>query len=137
MVESEAGAFQAAGIQVGAEIGEAEERLLSEALAPFGVARRNRSLEMARLYAVLHCFENELRSLIRETLEEGEGPDWLQKLPQKVRDGAEGRQQAALKDSWLEGEKSDLWASLTSDISRRSSSRSGPVSRTSFPLSTG
>ena len=108
MVESEAGAFQAAGIQVGAEIGEAEERLLSEALAPFGVARRNRSLEMARLYAVLHCFENELRSLIRETLEEGEGPDWLQKLPQKVRDGAEGRQQAALKDSWLEGEKSDL-----------------------------
>jgi hypothetical protein len=32
MVESEAARFQAAGIQVGAEIGQAEERLLSEAL---------------------------------------------------------------------------------------------------------
>jgi hypothetical protein len=75
MVESEAARFQEAGIQVGDDIGQAEERLLSEAIAPFGVARRNRALEMARLYAVLHCFENEIRTLIRETLEEKEGTD--------------------------------------------------------------
>ena len=55
MFESEAAAFQAAGIQVGADSAQAEERLLSEALAPFGVFRRNQALEMARLYAVLHC----------------------------------------------------------------------------------
>ena len=108
MVEADATAFQAAGIQVGADIGQAEERLLSEALSPFSVTLRNRSLEMARLYAVLHCFENELRSLIRETLEEAEGADWATKLPQNVRTGAESRQQAALQDSWLEGEKSDV-----------------------------
>ncbi len=41
MFESEAGQFQAAGIQVGADQGQAEERLLSEALTPFGVSRRN------------------------------------------------------------------------------------------------
>ena len=70
MFKSEAAGFQAAGIQVGADTGQAEERLLSEALSPFGVSRRNQALEMARLYAVLHCFENEVRSLIRETLEE-------------------------------------------------------------------
>lgn len=108
MFESEAASFQSAGIQVGADVGEAEERLLSEALSPFGVARRNQALEMARLYAVLHCFENEVRSLIRETLQEKEGLDWLNKLPMKVKQFADSRQKAALAESWLEGEKSDM-----------------------------
>lgn len=108
MFESEASRFQSAGIQVGADQGQAEEKLLSDAIAPFGVGRRNSALEMARLYAVLHCFENEVRSLIQETLEEEEGADWQAKLPSKVRAYAESRQQAAIKDSWLEGEKSSL-----------------------------
>jgi hypothetical protein len=107
MFESEAASFQSAGIQVGADAGQAEERLLSEALSPFGVIRRNQALEMARLYAVLHCFENEVRALIRETLQEKEGADWLDKLPQKVKQFADSRQKAAVADSWLEGEKSD------------------------------
>lgn len=108
MFESEAASFQAAGIQVGADVGQAEERLLSEALSPFGVARRNQALEMARLYAVLHCFENEVRSLIRETLLEKDGDNWTDKLPIKVKQFAENRQRTALADSWLEGEKSDV-----------------------------
>jgi hypothetical protein len=108
MFESEAGQFQGAGIQVGADQGQAEERLLSEALSPFGVVRRNNALEMARLFAVLHCFENEVRALIRETLEEKEGPDWADNLPVKVKQLAESRQKAAFADSWLEGEKSDI-----------------------------
>jgi hypothetical protein len=108
MFESEAVQFQAAGIQVGAEAGQAEERLLSEALSPFGVQRRNNALSMARLYAVLYCFENEVRTLIRETLEEKDKADWASKLPSKVREFAESRQKDALSDSWLEGEKTDL-----------------------------
>lgn len=108
LFESEAAAFQSAGIQVGADATQAEERLLSEALAVFGVARRNAALEMSRLYAVLHCFENEVRSLIRERLEEREGPSWQDSLPPKIKTLAESRQKAALSDSWLEGEKSDL-----------------------------
>jgi hypothetical protein len=108
MFESEAGDFQAAGIQVGADTGQAEERLLSEAISPFGVMRRNSALEMGRLYAVLHCFENEIRALIRQTLEENEGPDWKNNLPPKVKKNAELRQTTALKDSWLEGDKSDI-----------------------------
>lgn len=108
MFESEAANFQAAGIQVGADASEAEEHLLAEALSPFGVSRRNNALEMARLYAVLYCFENEVRDYIRETLREKEGEDWLDKLPQKVKEHAEGRMATALKDSWLEGEKTDL-----------------------------
>ena len=108
MFESEAAQFQAAGIQVGADTSHAEERLLSASISPFGVARRNQALEMARLYALLHCFENEIRTLIRETLQEQEGTDWQDKLPSSVKKTAESRQKAAFADSWLEGEKSDI-----------------------------
>jgi len=108
MFEAEASGFQSAGTQVGADTSQAEERLLSEALSPFNVSSRNNALEMARLYAVLHCFENEIRVLIRETLQEKLGVDWAEKLPAKVKDFATSRQKTAFGDSWLEGEKSDL-----------------------------
>ena len=108
LFEAEASRFQNAGIQVGADIRQTENRLLSEALAPFGVQRRNSALEMARLYATLFCFENEVRDFIRETLLEKEGADWLDKLPQRVKEHAENRKDQALKESWLEGEKTDL-----------------------------
>lgn len=108
MFESEATKFQHAGIQIGADLSYAEEQLLAESLAPFSIARRNQALEMARLYAVLHCFENEIREYIRETLNEKDSIDWWSKLPIKMKNHAENRQETALKDSWLEGEKSDL-----------------------------
>jgi hypothetical protein len=108
MFESEATSFQTAGIQIGASSTQAEEQLLSEALSPFNIVRRNNALAMARLYAVLHCFENEIREYIRETLTEIDGVDWWSKLPPKMKSHAEARQETALKDSWLEGEKSDL-----------------------------
>lgn len=110
MFESEVSQFQKAGIQVGAEADQAEEQLLHEVLAPFGVRRRNQALEMARLYAVLHCFENEVRALIRDTLEENDGPEWQGKLPEKIKKLAESRQKAAFEDTWLEGEKADVLA---------------------------
>jgi hypothetical protein len=108
MFEAEAESFRRAGIQIGADSTKVEESLMKEALAPFGVARRNKALEMARLFAVLFCFENEIRDFIREALLEKEGSNWLEKLPQKIKEHAESRRDAPLKDSWLEGEKSDL-----------------------------
>lgn len=108
MFEAEADRFQRAGIRIGADASAAEDNLLREALAPFGVSQRNNALEMARLYAVLYCFENELRQFIREALEEKDGLDWQDKLPSKIKEQAEARRETAMKDSWLEGEKSDL-----------------------------
>lgn len=108
MFESEATRFQNAGIEIGADTTQVEEKLLSDALAPFNIDLRNKALEMARLYTVVFCFENDLRAYIRETLSENEGIDWWEKLPQKIRTHAESRQETALKDSWLEGEKTDL-----------------------------
>jgi hypothetical protein len=76
LFESESEVFRKAGIQVGTDVAASEQNLLAESLSPFGVLRRNQALEMARLYAVLHAFENEVRSFIRDTLEEQIGADW-------------------------------------------------------------
>lgn len=109
LFESEAEKFRKAGINVGIEIGHSEEQLLLEALSPFGIQRRNDALEMGRLYAVLHAFENEVRSLVRDTLEEKVGVGWWDSdsIPAAVRKMAESRQKTAEKDSWLEGAKGD------------------------------
>lgn len=108
MFEAEAEQFRLAGIQIGADATRTEQNLLREALAPFGISRRNDALEMARLFAVLFCFENEIRDFIREALIEKDGQDWIDKLPAKIKEFAESRRETALKDSWLEGEKADL-----------------------------
>jgi len=109
LFESESSVFRNAGISVGSDISRSEEQLLFEALEPFGVQRRNQALEMARLYAVLHAFENEVRSLIRDTLEEKINMNWWEtnSIPKKVKNNAESRQKVAEKDSWLEGAKAD------------------------------
>lgn len=85
MFEAEAERFRLAGIQIGADSTEAEESLLKEALAPFGIARRNQALEMARLFAILFCFENEVRDFIREALQEKDGPDWIDNYHRRSR----------------------------------------------------
>lgn len=108
LFEAEATEFQKAGIKVGADQKETEQQLLAEALAPFPVRLRNNSLEMARLYSVLFAFENHVREYIRETLSEVEGANWIDKLPHKIKQYAESRQQSAKQDSWLEGEKTDM-----------------------------
>jgi Swt1-like HEPN len=61
------------------------------------------------VYAILHAFENELRALIRETLDEQVGTNWwdTESVPRKIKDTAETRQKIAQRDSWLEGAKAD------------------------------
>ena len=108
MFEAEAERFRRAGIQIGAVSTEAEENLLRESLAPFGLTRRNQALEMGRLYSVLYCFENEIRDFIRQALKEKDGLDWQGKLPPKILEHAKSRMASATKDTWLEGEKSDI-----------------------------
>jgi Swt1-like HEPN len=108
LFESEAEVFRRAGINVGIDVGASEEQLLLEQLSPFGVQRRNSALEMARLYAILHAFENEIRSLIRDTLDEKLNAGWWETaVPTSVKKMAESRQRTAEKDSWLEGAKGD------------------------------
>lgn len=109
LFEAEAEPFRKAGIKIGLDQSESEEALLQEALSQFGLKRRNEALEMARLYAVLHAFENEIRRFLRDTLDESDDPDWWNSdsIPKKIREKADSRRKTALEDSWLEGSKDD------------------------------
>jgi hypothetical protein len=109
LFEADAEKFRQAGIRIGTDQREVEARLLEEALAPFPLDMRNDALQMARLYAMLYCFENSVRQLIKERLQDKHGSDWWAKgVPQAVQTFAQDRQKAALEESWLEGDKTEL-----------------------------
>lgn len=107
MFEADAKEFRNAGIEVGAEINEAEASLQKEALDQFGIGLRNEALSMARLYSLLYCFENTVRSLIKQRLNENYGAKWWdERVPRKVQEYASKTYSDADKNSWLEGIKS-------------------------------
>lgn len=109
MFEADAERFRRAGIKVGADYQTAERSLLEESLSPFPLDLRNDAMTMLRLYGLLFCFENSVRQLIRERLSENVDANWWDKaIPKRIREHAESRRDSALKNSWLEGEKSDL-----------------------------
>ncbi|NTW40809.1 MAG: hypothetical protein HGA44_13155 [Cellulomonadaceae bacterium] len=109
MFEAESEAFRRAGIRVGADESAGEEQLLQEALAPFSISTRNEALRMARLYAIVYCFENSVRDLIRSRLGEAD-PAWWDsaRIPRRVHDAADSRQKDADENSWLEGYRRDV-----------------------------
>lgn len=109
LFEAEADRFRAAGIRVGADETEAERALLDETLNPFSIDLRNEARRMARLYSLVYCFENSVRTLIAQRLRERHGTGWWSgKVPKKIRDFAEARQKDAHENSWLEGQKREL-----------------------------
>lgn len=109
--ESEAEHFRLAGIRIGADQRATEISLLEETLSPFDISLRNEALQMSRLAALLYCFENSVRDLIKERLTEKHGADWWDKgVPPTIRRLAQTRRDTALKDSWLEGSKNDLFS---------------------------
>jgi hypothetical protein len=109
MFEAESEVFRQAGVRVGVDERRAEEELLEESLAPFPLSVRNEALRMARLYAIIYCFENSVRDLIRTRMMEKDQNWWTsQGIPKKVRDTAESRLRDAESNSWLEGVKKDI-----------------------------
>ncbi len=110
MFEAEAERFRKAGLRVGVDERVIEDQLFEEALSPFPIDLRNDSIRMARLYALIYCFETSVRELIRSRLSEKEGPKWWSSaaVPKKIRDLAESRAKDAEKNSWLEGMYGDV-----------------------------
>ena len=109
MFEAESEPFRQAGVRIGSDEKDAEQALLEESLAPFPLALRNEALRMALLYAIIYCFENSVRDLIRTQMSE-KAQDWWPSasVPRKVREMAESRLQDAEKNSWLEGVNKDI-----------------------------
>lgn len=108
LFEAEAERFRSAGIHVGCDASDSERDLLKEALSPFSIEMRNDALRMARLYALLYCFENSVRGLVMQRLTEKHTASWWDKVPSKIRTLAESRQKEAMKNSWLEGQNKEL-----------------------------
>ncbi|PZC42745.1 MAG: hypothetical protein DK306_002252 [Chloroflexi bacterium] len=107
MFEAEAAELRRSGVQIGSDSAAQEEaRLLDAELERFGLGLRTEALEMARLYALVYCFENSVRDLINDRLTEKSGASWwLECVPKKVKDSAESRHKTAVDESWLEGSK--------------------------------
>jgi hypothetical protein len=109
MFEAESEVFRQAGVRIGVDERTAEGNLLDESLAPFPLATRNEALRMGRLYAIIYCFENAIRDLIRTRMSERDQDWWTgTAVPRKIRDTAESRLQDAEKNSWLEGVNKDI-----------------------------
>lgn len=108
MFEADAENFRRAGLRVGADQREVEQSLFQEALSPFSVDLRNHALTMSRVYALLYCFENSVRNLIDDRLTERHGANWWHsKVPNKIKNFADGRIKNAEANSWLEGQSKD------------------------------
>ena len=106
--EAEAQDFRNAGIRLGADLRDAEFTLLEEVLSPFPVSLRNRALQMCRVYVQVYCFENSVREVVRERLEEIHGADWwAEGVSNGIRTKAESRQRNDVDNSWLEGDAHD------------------------------
>ncbi|WP_206428421.1 Swt1 family HEPN domain-containing protein [Mycolicibacterium stellerae] len=107
MFEAEAETFRQAGVRVGLNAEATEERLFEEAIAPFPLAIRNDAIRMARLYALLYCFENAVRELIQNKLSDVDTLWWNTKVPKKIHDNAETRLKDAQDNSWIAGLRAD------------------------------
>lgn len=109
MFEAGSEKLRSAGIRLGADQTFVESKLMDEVLAPFSVQLRGEALRMTRVYALIYCFENSIRELIRERLLEKHGTDWWNStaVPNKARQQADGRRDKANGNIWLEGERTD------------------------------
>lgn len=109
MFEADAEQFRLAGVRVGADQTKYERLLFDETLAPFPLNSRNEALRMGRVYVLLYCFETSVRELIRARLVASKAEKWwLELVSSKIRNHAESRKADATKNSWLQGESSEL-----------------------------
>lgn len=61
---------------------------------------------MARLYALLFCFENSVRDLVSDRLAEIEGENWWQtKVAGSIQKSAQTTYDKAVANAWLDGAK--------------------------------
>lgn len=107
--EADSQRFRDAGIIIGADSTAFEVQLFQETLAPFPLHTRNEALRMSRLYALIYAFENSVRDLIKEKLQQNIGPNWWDTaVPDKIRRHCVVRKADAEKNTWLQGQRIDL-----------------------------
>lgn len=104
--ETDAEHFRSAGIRIGADASPSSAVAWDALLAPFSVKARSGAIRMARLYALLFCFENSIRDLVAERLSEVGGENWWEeRVSPTIKKYAQGIYDKAIASAWLDGAK--------------------------------
>ena len=74
--------------------------LLGEFADYFSPELRGQSGKMTYVYSLFYCFENSVRDLVSQRLQERKGPDWWTSVPKAVQDRVEGRKKDAENNKW-------------------------------------
>lgn len=77
-------------------------RLLGRFTEFFPAEVVDRAEKMAYVYGLIYCFENAVRDLTAQRLEERKGAQWWDAIPDKVRKYVEDRQKEAEENKWHE-----------------------------------
>jgi hypothetical protein len=66
----------------------------------FGLEIRSRCERMAYVYALFYCFENVVRDLVAQRLEERKGQEWWTSTPDNVKKRVEQKKKEAEENKW-------------------------------------
>ena len=61
---------------------------------------RDRAARMTYVYGLFYCFENIVRELVSQRLEERQGANWWLSVPDKVRKRVESKRQDSARNKW-------------------------------------
>ena len=107
--ETEAEQFRSAGIRIGVGADLEAAANWDALLGSFGLKVRSEALRMAGLYALLYCFENAIRDLVVERLQEVHGEDWWkQRVSAAIQKATQSVYDNATTNAWLDGAKGRL-----------------------------
>jgi hypothetical protein len=106
--ETDAERFRSAGIKIGAGTADEHGQSLEDMLSPFGVEIRSDAMKMSRFHALIFCFENSVRDLVAQTLEDRIGDQWWQNVAPAIQQHAQRIYDKAVSSAWLEGNKARM-----------------------------
>lgn len=101
LLDSEVARQEEAGILPRAKEPTAGPALLGSYEEFFSREMRDRSQKMAYVYSLYYCFENLVRELVAQRLEERRGPNWWANcVPENVRKRVDQKRSDAEKNQW-------------------------------------
>lgn len=92
-------ARQAAG-QLERPVSTGTKPFLGQYSASFSTRLRDRAERMTYVYSLFYCFENVVRLLVSERLQERKGADWWLSVPAKVQERVEKRKADVAHNAW-------------------------------------
>lgn len=103
MLDSEITAKEQQGILIKAEDPSAKPPLLGKYGEHFSRQYQDNAEKMAYVYGIFFCFENLVRDLVFQRLEERKGPDWWESsVPENVKKRVEQKKADAEQNKWHE-----------------------------------